>query len=166
MTPARKAAALAAIALALTACGIRDTGVVSGARPATGLTRDLRLYFVHGGGLQGVTRPGQEIQATGGVIKLLMEPSPEEQERGLTSLVELGSWEVTGEGTRITLRSPQLRGVTEKERLMHGQLVCTLARTQAYVHRKERMRPDDVQVTLAGPEERLGPYRCAQFLTG
>ncbi|MFE5614608.1 hypothetical protein [Streptomyces sp. NPDC056470] len=51
-----------------------------------------------------------------------------------------------------------------RDDLVNGRLVCTLARAQSVLH--PGIRPDDVQVTLSGTGEPLGPYRCSQFLAG
>ncbi|QCX78039.1 hypothetical protein C9F11_22045 [Streptomyces sp. YIM 121038] len=172
MTPARAAALALALALAaaLTACGVRPTGVVTGADPATGLTRGLRLYFVDGTGLRGVSRPEAKIRDLAGAVKLLgAGPNRTERESGLTNLVEIGRIDVTGRGDRVTYRSPGSFFDADSDRLPNGQLVCTLARAQSYLSSKDedrRVRPDDVQVTLDNGERRFGPYRCSQFLDG
>ncbi|MEV0444432.1 hypothetical protein AB0I84_05615 [Streptomyces spectabilis] len=172
MTPAR-AVALAltlALAAALTACGVRPTGVVTGADPATGLTRGLRLYYVDGTGLRGVSRPDSGLRDLPGVIKMLGEgPNKAEREAGLTNLVEIGEIDVTARGDRVTYRSPGAFFDSDRDRLPNGQLVCTLARAHSYLSSKDearRIRPDDVQVTLDNGERRFGPYRCSQFLDG
>ncbi|WP_369382192.1 hypothetical protein [Streptomyces sp. cg36] len=167
----RTRAALAALVLtvlpgALTSgCGIPSSGVMSGGEPATGLTQALRIYYVRDSALQAVSRPGFTITNPEGSLKLLASgPTRDEQERGLTNLVELRSYSVTGSGTRITLHAPGTYFGTGPDHLADGQLICTLARAQAFLHKAEKVRPDDVQVTLANDESSLGPYRCAQFL--
>ncbi|WP_282793927.1 hypothetical protein [Streptomyces sp. CC224B] len=169
-TPALALALVLALTALLTACGVRPTGVIAGGDPATGLTRGLRLYFVDSGGLRGVSRPNPGIEDLGGALKLLGEgPDGDERRRGLTNLVELADIDVSGEGTRVTYRSPAASFDTDRDRLPNGQLVCTLARAQSYLSsrdEKRRIRPDDVQVTLVNAERRFGPYRCSQFLTG
>ncbi|MFI8927029.1 hypothetical protein ACIG3E_04990 [Streptomyces sp. NPDC053474] len=172
MTRARAAALALALTLAaaLTACGVRPTGVVSGADPATGLTRGLRLYFVDGTGLRGVSRPDARIRGLADVIKMLgVGPNRTERESGLTNLVDIGEIDVTGRGNRVTYRSPGAFFDSDSDRLPNGQLVCTLARAQSYLSSKDedrRVRPDDVRVTLDNGERRFGPYRCSQFLGG
>ncbi|GAA0916402.1 hypothetical protein [Streptomyces asiaticus] len=59
-------------------------------------------------------------------------------------------------------RSPAWR---RSRRLPNGQLVCTLARAQSFLHRDESIRPDDVRVSLDDGERTAGPYQCSQFLT-
>ncbi len=166
MTRLRTATGAVALALAATAgCGVQPTGVVDGGEPASGLTKDLRIYYVRGSGLQGVTRPDVSIKELGAVLKLLaQEPTRAEEERGLTNLVRLGSYWTTSGGHRITLHAPGASFTTERDRLPNGQLVCSLARAQSYLHRKEAIRPDDVRVSLDDGERTSGPYQCSQFL--
>ncbi|MBL1097409.1 hypothetical protein [Streptomyces coffeae] len=167
MTRVRKATGVLALALAATAgCGVQPTGVVDGGEPASGLTKDLRIYYVHGSRLQGVTRPDISLQAPEGVLKLLsQEPTRAEEERGLVNLVRLEGYWTTGRDHRITLHSPGASFDSPRDRLPNGQLVCTLARAQSYVHRDEGVRPDDVRVSLDDGERTYGPYQCSQFLT-
>jgi len=172
MTRLRTAAGALALALAATGCGVQSTGVLDGGEPASGLTNDLRIYFVRGSGLQGVTRPDVPITRPEGVIKLLMaEPTAAEQERGLANLVELGSYRTStsGSGDRITLHAPGGYFNGERDRLPNGQLVCSLARAQSFLHRDDpggAIRPDDVRVSLDDGTRTYGPYQCSQFLTG
>ncbi|MFJ3905451.1 hypothetical protein [Streptomyces sp. NPDC090025] len=160
-------AVTSALTVVLAGCGVRPTGVVTGGEPATGLTDALRVYYVHGTRLQGVSRPDTPITEAAGAMKLLAAgPTRAEADRGLVNLVEIGSYEVTGEGTRVTLRARGSSFGTDRARLSNGQLVCTLARAQSFLHQDRGIRTDDVQVTLDGDDGRLGPYRCSQFLTG
>ncbi|QKV96521.1 hypothetical protein HUT19_36505 [Streptomyces sp. NA02950] len=166
MTRLRTAAGALVLALATAGCGVRPTGVVDGGEPASGLTKDLRIYYVRGSGLQGVTRPDVSIEEASAVLKLLAEkPTRAEEERGLTNLVRLGSYSTSGTRNRITLRAPGASFAGERDRLPNGQLVCTLARAQSFVHRTEGIRPDDVRVSLNDGERTYGPYECSQFLS-
>ncbi|MFD3943877.1 hypothetical protein [Streptomyces sp. NPDC058579] len=155
------------LALAAVSCGVQPSGVIGAGEPPTGLTKGLRLYYVSGSGnLEGVSRPDLEITELGAALKLLVAgPTEPEQERGLTTLVSSISYQVTGEATRVTLRSPgSAFSGTRRDDLVNGQLVCTLARAQSVLH--PRIHPDDVEVTLVGDGEPVGPYRCSQFMGG
>ncbi|MFB7368406.1 hypothetical protein ACFC0D_00930 [Streptomyces sp. NPDC056222] len=155
-----------ALLLALAGCGVQPSGVIQAGQPATGLTKGLRLYFVSGSGrLEGVSRPHAEITELKAAVKLLAEgPTEAEQQRGLTSLATGFSYDVTAKGARVTVRSPDATFAgSRRDDLVNGQLVCTLARAQSLID--PSVRPDDVQVTLAGNAKPLGPYRCSQFLT-
>ncbi|WP_395359111.1 hypothetical protein ACHGLA_03550 [Streptomyces sp. YH02] len=107
----------------------------------------------------------REIESLGAVVKLLADgPPPAEQRGGLTNLVELGGYTVTGRGAQVTVRLEDPYASTGRDQGT-GQLVCTLARAQSVLDPK--VRTDDVEVTLRPPEgPALGPYRCAEFLNG
>ncbi|MFF0450773.1 hypothetical protein ACFYT4_31065 [Streptomyces sp. NPDC004609] len=164
MNAVRRKVPAAVLTLALAGCGVPPTEVLNGGAPATGLTTAPRVYFVRDARLQGVSRPDRPITGPDAVIKLLMVgPTPAEQERGLTNLVEpSGSYEVTGSGDRITLSSPDTHFSEAHDSPANGQWVCTLARAQAALH--PDIQPDSVQVTLDGLGPPLGPYHCSQFL--
>ncbi|MGW7362776.1 GerMN domain-containing protein [Streptomyces sp. NPDC054841] len=157
---------VAVLVAVLAGCGVQPTGVVDAGEPATGLTKGLRLYYARDARLQGVPRPDTPVTNLDSVIKLLStEPTPAEQERGLSNLVRVtGAYEATGSGDRITLRIPGTDLAGERNRLAVGQLVCSLARAQGVLH--EEVRPDDVQVTIDGVGAPLGPYQCSQFPHG
>ncbi|MGW5691206.1 GerMN domain-containing protein [Streptomyces asiaticus] len=162
----RTAAVAVLLALAAAAdCGVRPTGVVDGGEPAKGLTKDLRIYYVRGSALQGVTRPDASIEEPNGALKLLSDTPDWAAERGLVNLVRLGPYWTSGTGHRITLHSPGASFDSPSDRLPNGQLVCTLARAQSFLHRDESIRPDDVRVSLDDGERTYGPYQCSQFLT-
>ncbi|MFF2961000.1 hypothetical protein ACFVT1_19270 [Streptomyces sp. NPDC057963] len=148
--------------IALMGCGVQPTGVIGAGEPASGLTRGMRLYYVSAGGLRGVLLD-REVTELNGAVKLLgQDPSPAQRRDGLTSLVRLGGYEVTGTGTRVTVRIDGPYTETGRD-LGTGQLVCTLARAQSVLDPK--VRADDVEVTLRPSEgAALGPYRCAEFL--
>ncbi|WP_249924343.1 hypothetical protein [Streptomyces alboniger] len=165
------------VALALTGCGVRPTGVVDAGGSASGLTKGLRLYFVsESGRLEGVPRPDQPIRAPVDVVKLLMGgPSEAEKRSGLTTLLTDGQYEVTGEGDRLSVRLSGmiLDPTSVRDRNLTGQLVCSLARARAVLDESGRTRPDDVRVTVAsegdgtgsgGGGGELGPYVCSDFL--
>ncbi|MFD7947017.1 hypothetical protein ACFV5K_29460, partial [Streptomyces sp. NPDC059744] len=91
-------------------------------------------------------------------------PPPPPPRDGLTSLVQLGGYSVTGTGTRVTVRLDGPYAVTGRDQGT-GQVVCTLARAQSVLDPK--VRADDVEVTLRPSDgTSLGPYRCAEFLNG
>ncbi|MFE1931602.1 hypothetical protein ACFW95_14755 [Streptomyces sp. NPDC059474] len=164
-TVAGAVAAALVLAPVTAGCGVRPTGVVDGGEPAHGLTKDLRIYYVRGSGLQGVTRPDISLQGLGGVLKLLSDMPAWAEERGLVNLVQLGSYSTSGTGHRITLHAPGASFDSPRDRLPNGQLVCTLARAQSFLHRDEAIRPDDVRVSLDDGKRTYGPYQCSQFLT-
>ncbi|MFJ5137690.1 hypothetical protein [Streptomyces sp. NPDC088707] len=156
---------VSALGFALVGCGVQPTGVIGAGEPATGLTRGIRLYYASDGGLRGVPVLDREIDDLASVVKLLASgPPPAEQRDGLTNLVELGGYTVTGRGTQVTLRLESPYAGTGRDQGT-GQLVCTLARAQSVLDPK--VRTDDVEVTLRPPgSPELGPYRCAEFLGG
>jgi hypothetical protein len=160
--------ALCALALTFAAgCGIQPTDVIDAGEPATGLTKALRIYYVREDRLEGVTRPEMEVHGFTEILKLMAnDPTPAEQERGLTNLlteqVQQGGYGMSGSGTRITLTSRDDAFSGVRTRLANGQWVCTLARAQAVLD--PSVRPDDVQVTLKGAGAPLGPYQCSDFL--
>ncbi|MFE0172431.1 hypothetical protein ACFWZ2_08950 [Streptomyces sp. NPDC059002] len=171
------AAGVVALGVLVAGCGVRPSGVVDAGEPASGLTKGLRIYFVsETGRLEGVSRSAEGVREPAGVIKLLLAgPTEAEQRAGLTSLVHGGgSYDVTGEGRRLTVRIPDmiLNPSSVSDRNLTGQLVCSLARAQAVLDKKGRTRPDDVRVTVRGDTEE-GPgqesdsgsdYVCSDFL--
>ncbi|WP_030969424.1 GerMN domain-containing protein [Streptomyces sp. NRRL S-1824] len=161
----RQAGVVAALGLALMGCGVQPTGVTGAGEPASGLTRGMRLYFASDSGLRGVPLLDREVKDLNAVVKLLAEgPPPAEQRDGLTSLVQLGGYSVTGTGTRVTVRLDGPYALTGRDQGT-GQVVCTLARAQSVLDPK--VRADDVEVTLRPSDgASLGPYRCAEFLNG
>ncbi|WP_371649500.1 MULTISPECIES: hypothetical protein [unclassified Streptomyces] len=157
------AAALGIAGIVLVGCGVQPSGVVGAGEPASGLTRGMRLYFASDSGLRGVPLLDREVKDLNAVVKLLaVGPPPAEQRDGLTSLVQLGGYTVTGTGTRVTMRLEGPYAMSGRDQGT-GQLVCTLARAQSVLDPKTRA--DDVQVTMRPKEgAALGPYRCAEFL--
>ncbi|MFB7406494.1 hypothetical protein ACFCZ2_04840 [Streptomyces sp. NPDC056202] len=153
------------LGFALVGCGVQPTGVIGAGEPATGLTRGIRLYYASDGGLRGVPVLDREVENLASVVKLLASgPPPAEQRGGLTNLVELGGYTVTGRGTRVTVRLESPYAGTGRDQGT-GQLVCTLARAQSVLD--TTVGTDEVEVTLRRPEgPDLGPYRCAEFLAG
>ncbi|MFF3837698.1 hypothetical protein [Streptomyces sp. NPDC001930] len=153
------------LGVALVGCGVQPTGVIGAGEPATGLTRGIRLYYASDSGLRGVPLLDREVKNLSSVVKLLADgPPPAEQRDGLTNLVQLGGYTVTGRGTEVTVRLEGPYAGTGRDQGT-GQLVCTLARAQSVLDPK--VRADDVEVTLRQPEgPALGPYRCAEFLDG
>jgi hypothetical protein len=165
MIRTRAAVTGALCALLLSGCGVQPTGVIGAGDPATGLTKGLRLYYVSKSGrLEGVSRPNlKPIKALADVLKHLgVGPDSAEQKRGLTSpLGPSPSYDVTGNGNRVVMRSPTTIFPGGLDDLPTGQLVCTLARAQSLL--TKGVRPDDVQVTFEG-KGTAGPYRCGTFL--
>ncbi|MFC9620223.1 hypothetical protein ACFTXM_09560 [Streptomyces sp. NPDC056930] len=159
----RQGVVVAALGIALMGCGVQPTGVIGAGEPASGLTRGIRLYYASAGGLRGVPLLDKEVKNLNAVVKLLLSgPPPAEQRDGLTSLVQLPGFSVTGTGTRVTVRLDGPYAESGRDQGT-GQLVCTLARAQSVLDPK--VRTDDVEVTLRPSEgAALGPYRCAEFL--
>ncbi|MFJ9434193.1 hypothetical protein ACIRQY_31680 [Streptomyces sp. NPDC101490] len=161
----RRRGAVAALGIALVGCGVQPTGVIGAGEPATGLTRGVRLYYASGSGLRAVPAVDQRIENLGSVLKMLaVGLPPVEQRDGLTNLVEIGGYTVSGRGTEVTLWLADPYRATGRDQGT-GQLVCTLARAQSVLD--PRVRAEDVEVTLR-PDEgpSFGPYRCAEFLNG
>lgn len=131
----------------------------------TGLTRGIRLYYASDSGLRGVPVLDRKVESLNSVVKLLAGgPPPAEQRDGLTNLVQLGGYTVTGQGARVTVHLEDPYAATGRDQGT-GQLVCTLARAQSVLD--PEVRTDDVEVTLRQPVgPSLGPYRCAEFLDG
>ncbi|MCF3131871.1 GerMN domain-containing protein [Streptomyces olivochromogenes] len=148
---------------AVAGCGVQPTGVVDAGEPAAGLTKGMRIYFASDTGLRGVSRPDREVTELGSAVKLLVAgPNASEQKSGLTNLVEpTGTYTATGHGKQVTLDMPGTL-LSPDNRLLNGQLVCSLARAQSLL--EPDIRPDDVQVTLKPDGRPLGPYRCSYFL--
>ncbi|MFE5093085.1 hypothetical protein ACFRCI_22665 [Streptomyces sp. NPDC056638] len=143
-------------------CGVQPTGVIGAGEPASGLTRGMRLYYASASGLRAVPLLDKEVKDLNAVVKLLLSGPPAEQRDGLTSLVQLPGFSVTGTGTRVTVRLDGPYAESGRDQGT-GQLVCTLARAQSVLDPK--VRTDDVEVTLRPSEgPALGPYRCAEFL--
>ncbi|MFD4941914.1 hypothetical protein ACFVYE_07380 [Streptomyces sp. NPDC058239] len=161
----RQGVVVAALGIALMGCGVKPTGVIGAGEPASGLTRGMRLYYASAGGLRAVPLIDKEVKDLNAVLKLLADgPVPAEQREGLTSLVRIGGYSVTGSGTRVTVRLDGPYAESGRDQGT-GQLVCTLARAQSVLDPK--VRTDDVEVTLRPSEgAALGPYRCAEFLKG
>ncbi|MFG2624442.1 hypothetical protein [Streptomyces sp. NPDC048473] len=161
----RQGVVVAALGIALMGCGVQPTGVIGAGEPASGPTRGMRLYFASDSGLRGVPLLDREVKDLNAVVKLLAAgPPPAEQRDGLTSLVQLGGYSVTGTGTRVTVRLDGPYAESGRDQGT-GQLVCTLARAQSVLDPK--VRTDDVEVTLRpSGSAALGPYRCAEFLNG
>ncbi|MER5963649.1 hypothetical protein [Streptomyces sp. NPDC002057] len=161
----RRGCLLVVLGIVLVGCGVQPTGVIGAGEPATGPTRGIRLYYASDGGLRGVPVLDRRVENLNTVVKLLAAgPPPAELRDGLTNLVEIGGYTVTGRGTRVTVDLEDPYAATGRDQGT-GQLVCTLARAQSVLDPK--VGADDVEVTLSpseGPE--LGPYRCAEFLNG
>ncbi|MFF3124925.1 hypothetical protein ACFVRD_21845 [Streptomyces sp. NPDC057908] len=159
----RQGVVVAALGIALMGCGVQPTGVIGAGEPASGLTRGMRLYYASASGLRAVPLLDKEVKDLNAVVKLLaVGPVPAEQREGLTSLVGIGGYSVTGSGTRVTVRLDGPYAESGRDQGT-GQLVCTLARAQSVLDPK--VRTDDVEVTLRPSEgAALGPYRCAEFL--
>ncbi|WP_234106705.1 hypothetical protein, partial [Streptomyces venezuelae] len=96
---------LGVLGTALVGCGVQPTGVIGAGEPATGLTRGVRLYFASDAGLRSVPVLDREVTDLGSVVKLLAAgPPPAERRDGLTNLVDIGGYTVTGRGTGVTVR--------------------------------------------------------------
>ncbi|MEU6264920.1 hypothetical protein [Saccharopolyspora shandongensis] len=162
----RSRAVLAAVALlvsALAGCGVQPTDVLGAGEPATGLPQGMRVYFASDSGLRGVARPGVEIDDLRVAIKLLLGgPNETELHSGLSTLSrDDQELHATSDRGQVTVELPDTP-VETSPGIFTGQVVCTLARAESLLH---GVRPDEVQVTLVGPNRTVGPYRCPQFLT-
>ncbi|MER5930925.1 hypothetical protein [Streptomyces sp. NPDC002054] len=161
----RAAGAAVLLPAAVAGCGVKPTGVIDAGEPASGLTKGMRLYFASDTGLRGVPRPDLKVKDLNDTFKLLLAgPDEAERQSGLTSLVRsIKSYRATGEAGRIVVEAPEAY-LRPEDRLLLGQLVCSLARTYSVLH--PEVRPDDVRVTLRPQGEPLGPYHCSPFLAG
>ncbi|MCX4658693.1 GerMN domain-containing protein [Streptomyces uncialis] len=161
----RQRVSVGALGLALMGCGVQPTGVIGTGESASGPTRGVRMYYASASGLRGVPTRHQEFDSLSGVMKLFFQgPSADQRRDGLTNLLELPGFQVSGTGTRVTVRLEDSYAGTGRDQGT-GQLVCTLARAQSVLDPK--VRTDDVEVTVRQPDSAdLGPYRCAEFLDG
>lgn len=162
----RQRVSVGALGLALMGCGVQPTGVIGAGESASGPTRGVRMYYASASGLRGVpTMLDQEFENLSGVMKMFFQgPSADQRRDGLTNLLELPGFQVSGTGTRVTVSLDGPYAGTGRDQGT-GQLVCTLARAQSVFDPK--VRTDDVEVTVRQPDSAdLGPYRCAEFLDG
>ncbi|MGW7245923.1 GerMN domain-containing protein [Streptomyces decoyicus] len=162
MTRPRTALTCCVLALVAAGCGIRPTDVTDGGTAPSGISKGMRIYFASDNGPRGVPRPEVTFDQLDDAFKLLIAgPSPAERADGLTNLlptdVDFSADAVDGE---VTIAAPGYPTGSSQDQAT-GQLVCTLARAEVLVH---GTRPDKVQVVIAGDGERVGPYRCQQFL--
>ncbi|MEU0688503.1 hypothetical protein [Streptomyces uncialis] len=161
----RQGVSVGALGLALMGCGVQPTGVIGTGEYAFGPTRGVRMYYASASGLRGVPVLHQEFDDLSGVMKLFFQgPSADQRRDGLTNLLELPGFQVSGTGTRVTVSLEGHYAGTGRDQGT-GQLVCTLARAQSVLDPK--VTTDDVEVTIRQPDaDDLGPYRCAEFLDG
>lgn len=146
----------------LSGCGIRETPVMDGGSPASGLPRGMRIYFASDHGPKGVARPNLKIKSLNDAMKILVAgPTRKEQKDGLKNYVPSGRMDATGEGDTVEVIVDSLKDRLERDDAL-GQLVCTLARAQSELERS--IQTHDIKVTVRFGSEKLGPYGCSEFL--
>jgi len=185
-TPVRRWASVMLIpALGLLAsCGIPTTGVVQSGVPASGLVPTIRVYYVTGDVLYGVSRRTAAPPDAGSAIQVLLKgPTPGEQSAGLRSLLpsvasspptalfpseaptldqsaaaETTKWvQVTSRRDRVDIRLTVAMG--SKTDLAAAQLICTALAAERVV--APGTRPLPVTVTAAeGREIRSSDTAC------
>ncbi|MEU5541976.1 hypothetical protein AB0G85_06245 [Streptomyces sioyaensis] len=158
----RPAAVCCLLAVAVTGCGIRPTGVTDGGKAPSGISQGMRVYFASDSGPRGVSRPGAKIDDLNDAFKLLLAgPTPEERAAGLANLFTRDQgFSATSRHGKVTVNAPDRYFGPQDQST--GQLVCTVARAEVLLH---GTRPDTVQVTIIGADGRAGPYQCQQFLS-
>jgi hypothetical protein len=161
---ARRVLAAGLVSLvAVAGCGVRPSGVITGAAPPSGAveprpgvprgtTTTITLYLVTNGRLSAVTRPGGPLSQADTLALLAAGPTAEEQAHGLTTDVppDAGPFSVTAKPAGrlvVTLSTP----ASELSTLAVEQIVCTAAATA----------PDSpAQVTVVGAGRGVGPRNC------
>ncbi|MEV6547125.1 hypothetical protein AB0M57_00280 [Streptomyces sp. NPDC051597] len=154
-------AALGAVLLLATGCGVRSTDVVEVGDPAyvrptpTG-PGSVTLYLTGPGGLLPVVRSGgQEEQSPGGAVLLLLSgPTDAEKDAGLGSELPnyYGGLVVGREGRSVNIRLE--RAVRDFPALARQQLACTAA------HAVGEEASTTVTVTVTGTDGTLPPTAC------
>jgi hypothetical protein len=143
-----RAAAIMSL-VALTSCGVRPSGVITGDDPPSGpVQANITLYLVANGKLSPVTRPGSPLSPADTLALLAAGPTAREQAHGLTTEVPSGAgpFSVTAQPPGrlvVTLSTP----ASELSTLAVDQIVCTAAATAS---------ESPAQVTIIG----LGPRTC------
>jgi hypothetical protein len=154
--------------VAMTGCGVRPSGVITGGDPPRGgvepATTDGRrplapsppitLYLVKNGRLSAVTRPGGPLSQVDTLALLAAGPSATEQAQGFTTDVppEAGPFSVTANSAGhmvVTLSTP----ASALSTLAVKQIVCTAAATAPE-------SPAQVIVVGAGPG--VDPRTCRE----
>ncbi|MGI5170616.1 hypothetical protein ACQEU3_40340 [Spirillospora sp. CA-253888] len=166
-----------AAALTLSGCGVPATGVVDAGEPATGVVPGARLYFIADQRLRGVVPDRHRILSLADAIKLLTagpsvitDGKPTGSAAGQDPPPAAGMRSQLGSGMRLTATARRNRvlvnvGSYDPEAFTHlstGQIVCTMASAQAFLHGGS---PAEIPVSLKGTGGTAGPYRCPQFLS-
>ncbi|GGX21698.1 lipoprotein [Streptomyces malachitofuscus] len=132
-------AALLAVAVAATGCGIGPSGPERAGAPASGIQRpgaedrSVRLYFTGPYGIRAVTRPAERSLTPQQALDLLLKgPTPAEKERGLTSEVPPMEGLLTATATTgaVDLVVPGAVGTGELDVTAISQLTCTAAHAE------------------------------------
>ena len=148
-------AAVLVLLLAVSGCGVRPSGVITGANPPSGgvePTTPITLYLVKNGRLSVVTRPGPPLPPADTLALLATGPTPREQGLGLTTEVprDAGPFTVTANPADqlvVTLSTPAGKLST----LAVEQIACTTV----------AMAPQSPpQVTVVGARQGAGPWSC------
>jgi hypothetical protein len=167
----------------LASCGIPTTGVVQSGVPASGLVPTIRVYYVTGDVLYGVSRRTAAPPDVESAIQVLLKgPSPVEQSAGLVSLLpsvaspptalfptaaptldqraaaQTSKWvQVTSRRDRVDIRLTVAMG--GKTDLAAAQLICTALAAERLG--TPATRPLPVTVTAAeGREIRSSDTEC------
>ncbi|MBO4255166.1 hypothetical protein [Streptomyces griseorubiginosus] len=184
-TPVRRWASVMLIpALGLlTSCGIPTTGVVQSGVPASGLVPTIRVYYVTGDVLYGVSRRTAAPPDVGSAVQVLLKgPTPGEQSAGLRTLLpsvaspptslfpteaptldqssaaQTSKWvQITSRKDRVDIRLTVAMG--GKTELAAAQLICTALAAERVG--APGSRPLPVTVTAAeGREIRSSDTAC------
>jgi hypothetical protein len=134
--------------VAVAGCGVRPSGVITGADPPSGPvapTTAITIYLVANGRLSPVTRPGGPLSQADTLGLLAAGPTEREQGRGLTTDVppDAAPFSVTAQPDGRLVVNPA-SPATELSTLAVEQIVCTIAATAPE-------RPAQVAVVGAGP---------------
>jgi hypothetical protein len=141
--------------VAVAGCGVRPSGVITGADPPSGAvapTTAITIYLVTNGRLSAVARPGGRLSQADTLALLAAGPTTGEQAQGLTTDVppEAVPFSVTANPAGrlvVTLSAP----ASELSTLAVEQIVCTAAATVPESH---------AQVTVVGAGQGVDPRNC------
>lgn len=157
---ARRVLAAGLVSLvAVAGCGVRPSGVITGADPPSGgvvPTTTITIYLVTNSRLSAVTRPGGPLSQADTLALLAAGPTAREQAHGLTTDVppDAGPFSVTAKPAGrlvVALSAP----ASELSTLAVEQIVCTAAATA----------PESLaQVTVVGAEQGVDSRDCPPAL--
>lgn len=155
---ARRVLAAGLVSLvAVAGCGVRPSGVITGADPPSGgvaPTTAITIYLVTNSRLSAVTRPGGPLSQADTLALLAAGPTARERAHGLTTDVppDAGPFSVTAKPAGrlvVTLSTP----AGELSTLAVEQIVCTAAATA----------PESLaRVTVVGAEQGVDSRNCPQ----